>query len=207
MDAEFPSEPNADDVGSPHCRTNTRYVDPDPECAEDRQETARAVGVPIAVAATVAGLYVGTYGVYRYLDYTAMLGERGTWLQFVVLAGLVVLHGLLHAAAYASLGGGTLRDVTLDVALSPQDSLEPLRVSVLPSTPMSRWAYRAGVAIPGVLLGLAPAAWALATGNPLALFVGLVGVLLTGSDVNALVDSSTHPDVVDDSEPVSSSPQ
>ena len=169
-----------------HSGAVTVYADPDPECAEDDRGATRAVAVPLAVAAAFAGVYVGTYGVDRYLDYVTMLGPRGEWLQFVVMGGLVVGHGAVHAITYAVLGEGSWRDVRVDVSLFP-DGLDPVRVAVLPDGPIRRSAYLLGVAAPGLLLGVTPCAWALLTGTPLALFVGLVGVLLTGSDVSELL--------------------
>ncbi len=179
------------------------YADPDPECDDDAWGRVRAVGVPVAVAAAFAGVYVATYGFDRYLDYTAMLGPRGDVLQFALLAGVVVLHGAVHAVAYALLGEGSWRDVTVDASLFP-GGLDPVRVAVLPAGPIRRSAYLVGVAAPGVILGVVPAMWALATGNPLALFVGLVGVLSAGSDVSESLDAIRHPDVVSDREFVSS---
>ncbi|WP_415379768.1 hypothetical protein [Halosimplex sp. TS25] len=169
------------------------YADPDPECDDTEWGTVRAVAVPVAVAAAFAGAYLAVYGLDRYLDYAAMLGPRGEWLQFAVMAGVVGLHGAVHAAAYALLGEGSWRDVTAEMSLFP-GGIDPVRVSVRPDGPIRRSAYLAGIAAPGVLLGFVPAAWALATGNPLALFVGLVGVLLTGSDVGELLDTMRSPD-------------
>ncbi|MFC7197150.1 DUF3267 domain-containing protein [Halosimplex aquaticum] len=149
--------------------------------------------MPVAVATAFAGVYLGAYGFDRYLDYAAMLGPRGEWLQFAVMGGLVVLHGAVHAVAYALLCEGSWRDVAVEASLFP-GGLDPVQVFVVPTAQIRRSAYLVGVAAPGVLLGLVPAAWALATGNPLALFVGLVGILLTGSDIGELLDTVRSPD-------------
>ncbi|WP_459193315.1 DUF3267 domain-containing protein [Halosimplex sp. J119] len=177
----------------------TMYADPDPdpECDEDAWGTARTAAVPLAVAAAFAGAYLAAYGLDRYLDYTAALGPRGDLLQFVVMAGVVALHGAVHALAYALLGAGSWRDVTVEASLFP-GGIDPIRVSVHPDGPIRWSAYLVGVAAPGVLLGVAPAAWALATGTPLALFVGLVGILLTGPDVRELIDTVRAPDTAAD---------
>lgn len=163
------------------------YADPDPECDDDALGTAVSVGVPVAVTAVAVGAYVATYGLDRYLDYGAMLGPRGEWLQFAVLGGLVVAHGVVHALAYALLGEGSWRAVRLDVSTDPS-GIDPVRVAVRPAGRIRRSAYALGVAAPGLLLGVAPAAWALVSGNPLAMFVGAVGLLICGSDAAELRD-------------------
>ncbi|WP_436927767.1 hypothetical protein [Halosimplex amylolyticum] len=169
------------------------YADPDPECDDAEWGRGRAMPVPVAVAAAFAGVYLAVYGFDRYLDYAAMLGPRGEWLQFAVVAGVVGLHGAVHAVAYALLGEGSWRDAAVDASLFP-GGVDPVRVTVFPDGPIRRSAYLVGVAAPGVLLGVVPATWALVTGNPLALFVGLVGVLLTGSDVGELIETARAPD-------------
>lgn len=170
------------------------YADPDPECDdEDAWGTVRTTAVPLAVAAAFAGPYLVAYGFDRSLDYAAMLGPDGEWLQFAAMGGLLVLHGAVHAVAYALLGEGSWRDVTVEASLFP-GGIDPVSVSVVPDASIRRSAYLVGLAAPGVLLGLAPAAWALATGSPLALFVGLVGILLTGSDVSELLGAVRSPD-------------
>jgi len=167
---------------SARARLGGMYADPDPECDDDAVGTARAVAVPVAAAAAAFAAYVGLYGLDGYFEYTEMLGPRGEWLQFLLLAGVVAAHGAVHAVAYAVLGEGSWTDVTADVEIAP-GGFEPVRVTVLPGVSIPRSAYLVGLAAPGIALGLAPAAWALATGNPLALFVGLVGILVSGSDV------------------------
>jgi len=158
------------------------YADPDPECDDDAVGTVRAVAVPVAATAVAFAAYVGLYGLDGYLGYADLLGPCGEWLQFPLLGGVVAAHGAVHAVAYAVLGERSWTDVTVDFEVAP-GGFEPVRVTVAPDGPIRRSAYLVGLAAPGLALGLAPAAWALATGNPLALFVGLVGVLVSGSDV------------------------
>jgi|GEM_PF-2545597 len=159
------------------------YADPDPECDDDAVGTARSVAAPVATTAVAFAAYAALYGLDSYLGYVDLLGPNGEWLQFLAMAGAVAAHGGVHAVAYAVLGAGSWTDVTLDVEVRP-GGFEPVRVAVVPGASIRRSAYLTGLAAPGVLLGLAPAAWALATGNPLALFVGLIGVLVSGSDAN-----------------------
>ncbi|WP_436908701.1 metalloprotease family protein [Halosimplex marinum] len=163
------------------------YADPDPECDDDAVGTARAVAVPVAATTAAFAAYVGLYGLDSYLGYADLLGPRGEWVQFLVMAGVVAAHGAVHAAGYAVLGGGSRRDVTVDFEAFP-GGFEPVRVAVSPGGPIRRSAYLAGLVAPGVVLGVVPVAWALASGNPLAMFVGAVGLLVSGSDVSGVID-------------------
>jgi len=178
------------------------YADPDPSC-DDEWGAGAAVGVPVTVTAAVFGGYLVSYGLDSYLGYVTMLGPGGEWLQFLVMAGLVVLHGVVHAVAYAVLGDGSWRSVRLDFSTEP-GGIDPVRVAVLPGGRIRRTAYLVGVAAPGVVLGLVPAGWALVTGNPLAMFVGAFGLLLTGSDVSELLAVLAAPDSTVEREFVSS---
>jgi hypothetical protein len=162
------------------------YADPDPECDDDAVGTARAVAVPVAATAVAFAAYAGLYSLDSYLGYADLLGPRGEWVQFLLLAGVVAAHGAVHAAGYAVLGGGSWRDVDLDFEVLP-GGYEPVRVAVSPGGPIRRSAYLVGLVAPGVLLGVVPVAWALASGNPLAMFVGAVGLLASGSDVSEVV--------------------
>lgn len=168
------------------------YADPDPECADDEWGAGVAVGIPLVVTGAVLGAYVLAYGLDRYVEYADMLGPRGELLQFAVIGGLLIVHGVVHAVAYALLGEGSWRAVSVEV-VTDTAGIDPVAVSVLPAGKIRRSAYVVGVAAPGVVLGLLPAAWALLIGNPLAMFVGAVGLLLTGSDVTELLDVLSVP--------------
>jgi hypothetical protein len=61
--------------------------------------------------------------------------------------------------------------------------------------------YYAGLAAPGLVLGVLPAAVGLATGDPLATFVGVAGVLLVATDVAPLVAACRRPEAIRASEP------
>lgn len=171
------------------------YVDPDPECHEEGWGTARSTAVAVAVAVAVGGTYALTYGVERYLTYAEMLGPRGELVQFAVVAGLFVAHEAVHALAYVVCGVSPA-DVEVEFGLDREAPLDPVHHSVHPGRPIERWRYYVGVAAPGVALGVAPATLALATGNPLAMFVGGVGLLLVATDVSALVAAIRHPESI-----------
>jgi hypothetical protein len=170
------------------------YVDPDPECAEEGWGTARATAAPVAVATAVAGAYVLTYGADRFFTYPDALGEYGLALQFVLLGGLLVAHEAVHALSYATLAGLSPAEIEVEAELLPDGSYDPVHLSVHPARPVRRSAYAAGVAMPGLVLGVAPAAVGLFTGHPLVTFVGLAGIVLVATDVETLVALSRRAD-------------
>jgi hypothetical protein len=177
------------------------YVDPDPECDEERWGEARSMAVTIATVAAFGGGYVMTYGVDQYLTYTELLGPYGVFLQFGVIVGLVVLHEAIHAVVYATIGSLSWSEIEVEVGFDFEDTFDPLDHSVHPARPIRRWAYVVCVAAPGIVLGVVPAALALVTGNALAMFVGLIGLLLIATDVGALVEAWRHPETISVSDP------
>lgn len=177
------------------------YVDPDPECDEEGWGAARSAAVPAVAVVAFGGGYVATYGLDQYLTYTELLGPHGVVLQFALIAGLIALHEALHGAAYAAVGGLSWDEIDVEVGLELEDGFDPIRHSVHPARPVRRWVYYAGVAAPGLVLGFVPAAIALLTGNPLAMFVGVVGLLLLSTDVGALVTAWRDPESIAVSDP------
>lgn len=176
------------------------YVDPDPECDEERWGTARSMAVPAAAVAAFGGGYVATYGLEQYFTYVEWLGPDGVLVQFAVIVGLVVLHEAVHALAYATVGGLSVSEIDLAVGLD-RDSLDPVHYSVHPTRPVRRSAYLGCVAAPGVLLGVVPATVALVTGNSLAMFVGVVGLLLAVTDVGTFLRALRRPERIAVSDP------
>jgi hypothetical protein len=176
------------------------YVDPDPECDEGGWGAARSTAVPVAAVVAVAGAFAAIYGVERSLTYPELLGVAG---QFAVMATVVVGHEAIHAVSYAALAGLSREEIAVEVGLFPDDSLDPVHFSVHPVVPVRRNAYAAGVAAPGLLIGVLPSVVALATGSSVALFVGLVGLLLVATDVAALVDLWRRPETVAAPDPAS----
>jgi len=177
------------------------HVDPDPECNEEGWGEARSMAVTIAAVVAFGGGYVATYGVDRYLTYTESLGPHGVFLQFGVTVGLVVLHEVIHAVAYATIGNLSWSEIEVKVGFDFEDTFDPLDHSVHPARPIHQWAYIVGVAAPGIVLGVVPAALALVTGDALAMFVGLIGLLLITTDVGALVEAWRHPETISVSDP------
>lgn len=177
------------------------YVDPDPECDEEGWGTTRSVVVPAVAIVAFGGAYVGTYGLDRYLTYTELLGPNGVVLQFAVMAGLIAFHEVIHAVTYATVGGLSWDDIDVEFAFEFEDGYDPLHHSVHPARPVRRWVYYVGVAAPGIVLGFVPALVALLTGNPLAMFVGVIGLLLLSTDVGSLVSAWRNPEAMAVSEP------
>lgn len=177
------------------------YVDPDPECNEEGWGTARSMAVPAAAVAAFGGGYVMRYGLDQYLTYTELLGPYGVWLQFAVIAAVVVLHETLHGLAYVAVSGLSWSEIEVEFTVDTGSAVDPVHHSVHPTRPIRRRAYYLGVAAPGVMLGFLPATVGLVSGNPLAMFVGIVGILLISTDVNALITAWRRPSIVAVSDP------
>ena len=171
------------------------YVDPDPECHEDGWGAARSTAVGATAALAVGGAYVATYGLAQYVTYTAAL-PAGELLQFAVIATVLVAHEAVHAIAHATIGRCSWDEIRVEADVEFGDGLDPIHHSVHPTRPVPRTAYWLCLAAPTLLLGVVPAAVGLATGSALATFVGIVGLLLVGTDVDPAVTAWRYPERV-----------
>ena len=171
------------------------YVDPDPECHEDGWGAARSTAVGATAALAVGGAYVATYGLAQYLTYADAL-PAGELLQFAVIAAVFVAHEAAHAIAYATVGRCSWDEIRVEAGIEFGEGLDPIHHSVHPTRPVPRTAYWLCLAAPTLLLGVVPAAVGLATGSALATFVGIVGLLLVGTDVDPAVTAWRYPERV-----------
>lgn len=171
------------------------YVDPDPECHEDGWGAARSTAVGATAALAVGGAYVATYGLAQYLSYADAL-PAGELLQFAVIAAVFVGHEAVHAIAYATVGRCSWDEIRVEADIEFGEGLDPVRHSVHPTRPVPRTAYWLCLAAPTLLLGVVPAAVGLVTGSALATFVGIVGLLLVGTDVDPAVTAWRYPERV-----------
>jgi hypothetical protein len=97
-------------------------------------------------------------------------------IALAVFAAGVVGHEVLHAVAWqaaADLPAGSVRFGFQWKAVTPYAHC---------TAPMPARAYRIGAAVPGVVLGLAPAAAGLATGHGAVFLFGLLFTLAAGGD-------------------------
>ncbi len=102
------------------------------------------------------------------------------WAFWALLVPGLVLHELLHGLGFV-LGGARIRDVRFGVKLSGGAAYATT------ATPMVLRHYRVAVALPLVVLGLAPLLMGLAGGWHLATKLGGIFVALAGGDVAILL--------------------
>ena len=111
------------------------------------------------------------YGVWRLLDPVVFLLSVPTG---------VVAHELIHALAWAGFARRPLRAIRFGFQWR---SFAPY---AHPQDPMPVGAYRAGAAMPALLLGLLPAAVAITFGWPLLMAWSLLFTLAAGGDLLVL---------------------
>ena len=142
-----------------------------------------ANGYALAFAVPLLAVLVVPFGLLW--GWTAV-GDGAAWwaarpaVALAALAGGTLAHEALHALAWrsaADLPPGSVRLGFNWKALTPYAHC---------SAPMRARAYRIGAAAPGVVLGLAPAAGALATGNGALLAFALLFTLAAGGDALTL---------------------
>lgn len=151
----------------------------------DRSASLVAANVfALGLAVPVLGALVVPFGLVWGWG-TAVAGfdgwlDRPAWAFAAVVAGVLVHEGL-HALAWrlaADLPPASVRLGFNWKALTPYAHC---------AAPMPARAYRIGAATPGIVLGLAPAAVALATGNGMLLAFALLFTLAAGGDALILV--------------------
>ena len=134
-----------------------------------------ALGLAVPLLLVLAGPFVGVWG------WDALASGAAWWfghpaVLFAALVGGVLAHEGLHALAWrlaANLPTGAVRIGFNWKALTPFAHC---------SAPMPARAYRIGAVTPGIALGLAPAALALATGSGALLAFALLFTLAAGGD-------------------------
>lgn len=137
-----------------------------------------AIALMTPIAAALAVLFVARWG--------WPLLNRGIADFFslrvavpVIVVGIVV-HELIHAIGWALASGRPLRAIAMGFQLR---SLSPY---AHPRDPMNVRDYRVGAAMPGLVLGILPAAVALAFGWPSLLVVGILFTIAAGGDALVL---------------------
>ena len=95
------------------------------------------------------------------------------WLALLV--GIVV-HELLHALTWMVAGRKPLRAMAFGVQWKTFTPYAHCR------EPMAAWAYRLGVAMPALILGIVPMLAGLATANGWLLFFGILFTIAAGGD-------------------------
>lgn len=141
---------------------------------------AWALGLAVPLLAALVVPFGLAWGWAALADGAAWWVERPLAALAALVLG-VLAHEALHAAAWqtaADLPPGSVRLGFNWKALTPYATC---------SAPMPARAYRIGAATPGVVLGLVPAALALATGSGAVLAFALLFTLAAGGDALILV--------------------
>ena len=97
-------------------------------------------------------------------------------LFWLALLGGVVVHELLHALTWMVAGRKPLRTMAFGVKWRTFTPYAHCR------EPMAAWAYRLGVAMPALILGIVPMLAGLATANGWLLFFGILFTIAAGGD-------------------------
>lgn len=153
--------------------------------ARDRSVSARVAVVGGAAAASVVAaplwfLFVARWGkgaVWQGVDVLFV----DLWSLVALMAVSAAVHELLHAAGWTMAAKVPWRAVRFGFhwpTLSPYAHL---------TVPVAARPYRVGTALPGLVLGAAPAAAALVTGNGAWLVYGLTMLLAAGGDLFVLL--------------------
>ncbi|HUR92937.1 MAG TPA: DUF3267 domain-containing protein [Gemmatimonadales bacterium] len=133
--------------------------------------TAPIAGVLWVVYAARWGWAAPIHGLLGFLD----------WRIAVPAVGMgIVAHEALHAIGWALASGRPLRAIAVGI------HWKTLTPYAHPREPMAVRPYRIGGMVPGLALGLAPAAVAIALGWSMLLIFALVFTLAAGGDVLAL---------------------
>jgi hypothetical protein len=119
-------------------------------------KTVAIWSMPITLV-LLAAVLVPHAVLYRESAFTVFFEEVGWWALPAFFAGIVV-HELMHGVTMCAIGGLGWRDMTFGV------NWKALMPYAHPRRPLPAYAYAIGAAMPGVVLGLAPAIVGLALG-------------------------------------------
>jgi hypothetical protein len=140
-----------------------------------RQVNLMAIPVAILPVLIIVFLYAGVNGWSGFRSAAAIFRQPG--LSFSILIGGIILHELLHGAAWAYFGQKPLSAITFGVhwkTLTPYAHCrETLTVE----------AYRIGALTPAIVLGLLPTLLAVFGGMPWLLFPAILFSAAAGGDL------------------------
>jgi hypothetical protein len=100
-------------------------------------------------------------------------------IAIIILVGILV-HEILHALGWWAAGRLRWADINFGVIWAQ------LMPYAHPRRPIPAWSYAAGAAVPGIVLGLVPAAIGLFTGSGTLSSLGAIGLAAAGGDMMVL---------------------
>lgn len=132
------------------------------------------ISVPIFTLFTIS--YLILWGKKNFFDGIETISENYFYFLVMLIIGLL-LHELLHGLSWAYFGQKSLHDIQFGFQLK---TLIPYAYC---KVPLNIKAYRIGIAIPGIVLGLFPAIIGLVTGIIWTTILGLFFILAATGDI------------------------
>lgn len=135
--------------------------------------------VPLPIIALFATLYIARWGLVTFtFDLLNVFASPSLFVLAFIVG--IVLHELIHGVTWMIAGRKSWRTIKMGImwwALTPYaHSLEPLAIN----------AYRVGVVMPAILLGILPSLFAVVIGSGWWLAFGIVFTLAAGGDMIVL---------------------
>jgi hypothetical protein len=140
-----------------------------------RQVNLMAIPVALIPAVAIVLLYAGVNGWASFRFAAAFF--RSTWFALAILIGGIILHELLHGAAWAYFGRRPLTAIKFGIHWATLTPYAHCRDA------MTVEAYRIGAATPAIVLGLLPSALAIFGGMHWLLFPGILFSAAAGGDL------------------------
>lgn len=140
-----------------------------------RQVNLMAIPVALVPALLIVLLYAAVHGWSGFSAAVSIIRQPG--LSFSVLVGGIILHELLHGAAWAYYGQKSLDAITFGVHWATLTPYAHCREALTVE------AYRIGALVPAIALGLVPSLLAVFGGMPWLLFPGILFSAAAGGDL------------------------
>ena len=140
-----------------------------------RQVNLMAIPVALIPALAIILLYAAVHGWSGFAATVSILRQPGTSLS--ILVGGIILHELLHGAAWAYYGQRSLSAITFGVHWATLTPYAHCREALTVE------AYRIGALVPAIVLGLVPSLLAVFGGVPWLLFPGVLFSAAAGGDL------------------------
>ncbi len=140
-----------------------------------RQVNLMAIPVALIPVLLIVLLYAGVHGWGAFRATVGIFRQPG--LSFAILAGGIILHELLHGAAWAYYGQKSLAAITFGVHWATLTPYAHCREALTVE------AYRIGALVPAIALGLIPSLLAVFGGMPWLLFPAILFSAAAGGDL------------------------
>lgn len=153
---------------------------PGPQYIDLSIPNLRATFLSVALTLPLMGIFLGLYLLFYGAGELPMVIEMVSdhpYLSTGILAAAIILHELIHAAAWVFVGGIPWRDIQFGF------QLRTITPYVHCPEPMNARDYRIGGMLPLLLQGILPAFLALIVESEMLLMFGLFFILVAGGDL------------------------